>query len=449
MNGRWIFAALVALSLGLFLLLPTADIAVSRLFYDPQHGFPLADSPLLRGLEGAIRWIAWAIAGIVVLGALWLAVTGRPCWRLDRNALIFLVAATAIGPGLIVNVALKDHWGRARPYQTEEFGGARQFTPAPLPAEQCERNCSFVSGHAALGFSLVSFAFLLASGRRRTVAIGAAIAFGALVGLGRIAAGRHFLSDIVDAGLIVFGVSWLLHRWIVDGDAVGRLAATATGRFVLWAGAILAFDAVSIAWIDRPLADYLHADGQALQPFFDVVQRFGIGYPYLVLSAIAFAALRWGGNIPPLRPRGRALRAASRIPAFIFAAVAASGLTVDLIKIIVGRTRPKLLFLQGTYDFGWFGWRADDWSFPSGHAATAAAVMTALWCLWPRPLLLYVAGAALVAASRVVTGAHYLSDVVTGAAIAVAVTRALAQWLAPQRTVAKAERAAVRHYRAV
>ena len=87
------------------------------------------------------------------LGAVWLALIGRPLWRLDRKALVFIVAATALGPGLIANTVLKDNWGRARPYQTDSFGGTRQFTPAPLPAAQCERNCAFVSGHAALAFS--------------------------------------------------------------------------------------------------------------------------------------------------------------------------------------------------------------------------------------------------------------------------------------------------------
>ena len=139
-------------------------------------------------------------------------------WRFDRNALIFLVAALAIGPGILVNTVLKDHWGRARPFQIEAFGGTRQFTPAPVPADQCARNCSFVSGHAALGFSLVAFAFLLPAGRPRNIVMAGALAFGALIGLGRIAAGHHFLSDVVDAGLVVVATTWLLHRWLVVHD---------------------------------------------------------------------------------------------------------------------------------------------------------------------------------------------------------------------------------------
>jgi membrane-associated phospholipid phosphatase len=338
---------------------------------------------------------------------------------------------------------LKDHWGRARPYQIEAFGGTHQFTPAPLPADQCQRNCSFVSGHAALGFSLVGFAFLMPTGRPRNLVLAAALSFGALVGLARIAAGHHFLSDIIDAGLVVVGTSWLLHRWLVVHDGATpiiahaeRLKETQNGRRILWAEAFVLTEIVAIVWIDRPIADFFHDHGGALQPFFNAVQNLGLGYPWLVLSGLAFIVLRWGGAWRQLRRWAAPMRASAFIPGFIFAAVGAAGLVADALKILVGRTRPKLLFADGIYDFTWFGWRADHWSFPSGHAATAAALMTALWCLWPQPLWLYVAGAALIAASRVITGQHFLSDVVAGAAIGILVTRALAAWLLRPRDAA-------------
>ena len=440
MKGLAIYGAVLVASLALFWLAPGIDLFVSGLFYDPQHGFALAAWPPLREFTASIRWITGAILLVAAVGTAWLRLAGRPLWRLDRNALIFLVAALAIGPGILVNTVLKDHWGRARPYQIEAFGGTHQFTPAPLPADQCQRNCSFVSGHAALGFSLVGFAFLMPTGRPRNLVLAAALSFGALVGLARIAAGHHFLSDIIDAGLVVVGTSWLLHRWLVVHDGttpiigiVDRLGETPGGRRVLGVAAFVLVEAVAIIWLDRPVADFFHDDGGALQPFFDGVQRFGLGYPYLVLSALAFAFMRWGGELERLRPWAPAMRAQAFIPGFIFAAVGASGLIADLLKIVIGRTRPKLLFADGTYDFTWFGLRADHWSFPSGHATTAAALMTALWCLWPRPLWLYVAAAALVAASRVITGQHFLSDVIAGAAIGIATARALATWLLSRR----------------
>jgi lipid A 4'-phosphatase len=439
-KGFAIYGGALAASLVLFYWVPQVDLFVSGLFYDPVHGFTLASWPPLQDFTRSIRWITWAILLVALAGAIWLRLLGRPLWRLDRNALIFLVAALAIGPGILVNTVLKDHWGRARPYQIEAFGGERQFTPAPLPADQCGRNCSFVSGHAALGFSLVMFAFLVPAGRKHNIALTAALSFGALVGLARIAAGHHFPSDVVDAGLLVVGTTWLLHWWLVVHDgatpiiaAIGRLGETSAGRRVLWVAAFVLAEFVAIVWVDRPVADFFHDGGGALQPFFDDVQWFGLGYPYLVAAGLAFALLRWGGEWEKLRPRAEAMRRLAYIPGFIFVAVAASGLVADLLKVVVGRTRPKLLFNGGAYDFTWFGFRADHWSFPSGHATTVAALMTALWCLWPRPVWLYVAAAAAVAASRVITDQHYLSDVIAGAAIGVVVTRLIAFWLLPQR----------------
>ena len=444
---KWvlIYMAVLAGSLALFWFVPGTDLFASHLFYDGQQGYVLAEWPPIRAITASSRWLTWATLLIAFGGAIWLWLRGRPLWRLDRNALIFLVASLVIGPGILVNTVLKDHWGRARPNQITEFGGTHSFTPAPLPADQCVKNCSFVSGHAALGFSFIGFAFLLPAGRRRDQAIGAALALGGLIGLGRIVAGHHFLSDVVYAGLLVIATSWLLHRWLVVHDGatpilayVDRQRQTQAGRRILWVQGLLLFEAASMIWFDRPIADFFHKNGSALQPAFDVVQQFGLGWPWLALSGLSFAFLRWGGEWERLRPNAAAMRAKAFIPGFIFVAVAAAGLVADVLKIIVGRTRPKLMFADGTYDFTWFGLRADHWSFPSGHAATAAALMTALWCLWPRPLWFYVAGAALIAVSRVITGQHYLSDVVAGAAIGVIVTRLVAAWMLRERDRAPA-----------
>ena len=458
MKGCVIFAAILALSVAVFSLAPSVDLFFSGLFYSPPNGFLLAVWRPLQVLENLIPWLTGGLFILVLVGGIWLRLLHRPLCGLNRNALIFIVVATALGPGLIVNAGLKDNWGRARPYQVEQFGGAKTFTPPLVPANQCTRNCSFVSGHAALAFSLVGFAFLAPAGRVRRIALGAALGFGALIGLGRIAAGHHFLSDVVDAALISIAVSWLTHRWIVVHDGVTpvirwveRRTETTSGRLTLWAISVLLLEAIAIFCVDRPLAEYLHKHPPAAQPFFHVVECFGLGYPYLVPSALAFALLRWGGGLERLRRWDSSMRAMAQIPLFLFAAVAVSGIAADILKIVVGRTRPKLLFADGTYGFTWFGWRADHWSFPSGHAATAAAVMTVLWCLWPRSIWIYAAAAALVGIARVVTGQHYLSDVIAGAVIGVLTTRALASWiLRPRPAVAiSGEAGAASDYRAV
>ena len=117
-----------------------------------------------------------------------------------------MVAALALGPGLVINTLLKDNWGRPRPSTIVEFFGTNHYVPPLLPSDQCPENCSFPSGHAALGFWLVAFAFV-APPRWRRPAVLAALAFGGFVGAVRIAQGGHFLSDVVFSGVIVVGLT--------------------------------------------------------------------------------------------------------------------------------------------------------------------------------------------------------------------------------------------------
>jgi lipid A 4'-phosphatase len=442
------YLCLSALVLALFLLLPQIDLVTSGLFYAPGRGFFLENWLPVKLLYHSIPWLAWSIVFVIVLGAAWLFLLKRPLLRLDRKALYFLALSTAVGPGLIVNTVLKDHWGRARPIQIEAFGGTRHFTPAPLPAEECANNCSFASGHAALGYSIVAFAFLLPAGTLRRRGVTAALLFGTLVGLARVAQGRHFVSDVVYAGLIVYGTTALLHWWIVEKDglmaprlrhlyrAVGqgtmsawpfarRIWASAAARLGFGTAASAILVTISVETLDRPLALFFHVQGPDIRALFDLTGRLGLGYGWLTSFGIAFAALRWGGTLPRLRPFDKRLRACSPIPAFLFASIAASGIAADALKVIFGRTRPKLLFSAHLYGFSWFSWHADHWSFPSGHTATIVSLVTALWYLWPSHVLFYMLIGTLVAASRVVTGAHFLGDTIAGAWLAVLTTRGI------------------------
>ena len=60
---------------------------------------------------------------------------------------------------------------------------------------------------------------------------------------------------------------------------------------------------------------------------------------------------------------------------------------------------------------------ADRFSFPSGHSATSFAIATLLSLAFPQLAPLFLAMAAAIAASRVVLGLHYVSDVLAGAAL--------------------------------
>jgi lipid A 4'-phosphatase len=448
-KGVAVYLALVAAAVALFLLFPGIDLAVSRLFYEPGRGFVLAHWPPAVFVSDLVPWIGRGIAALIIAAAAWLFLLERPLWRFDRRALVFLAAAMVVGPGLLVNTLLKDHWGRARPAQVVTFGGLHHFTPAPLPAAECTTNCSFASGHAALGFALVAFAFLLPPGTPRRRAFVMAFAFGAIVGLDRVAEGRHFLSDVVFAGLLVYATTAALFWWIVERDGLFapllvvccRWAGKRLLALCVWSrrvavqppaaagltGLATAIGVtVSVETVDQPVALYCHRLDPSVHALFELITRLGLAYGYLTVFALAFAALHWGGALPRLRHFAAPMRALSAVPAFLFATVAASGIAVDLLKVTIGRTRPNLLFAGHLYGFDGLALRPDHWSFPSGHTATIVALAAALTWLWPRHVLFYILVASVVAASRVVVGAHYPSDILAGAFIAVVTTRFVA-----------------------
>jgi lipid A 4'-phosphatase len=425
-RGVAVYGGALALVAAIFLLFPGIDLWASGLFYRPESRFFLGDWAPVRSLYRAVPYIVELV--IIGVPALFLvSLLRQQSFRwLDAGTAAFLLLSLALGPGLLVNAVLKEHWGRARPAQVTEFAGSQHFTPALIPADQCARNCSFPAGHPAIGFYLVSFAFLVRDPRRRRIAEGAAIAAGALFGVARMAQGGHFLSDVVFSGLLVYATSWLLYRTIVVHDALRPLLQRP--QLLAWTLGTVLVVAVSMAFVDRPVARFVHDGDPRVHATFAFITKFGLSDGYLIVSGLLFVGLRVVAAM--LRDTGHARRALLNAyrALYVFVVVAVSGLTTDLIKVICGRARPKLLFGNDVYGFTWGATQADYWSFPSGHATTIAGLATALFLLWPRGLPLYVVAALLVMASRVILDAHYVSDVIVGAAIGAAT--AWAAWLA-------------------
>ncbi len=223
------FASLLCFA-ALFAFFPELDLIVSAAFYDPARGFVGDHVPVVWAIFKGVPLMSRAIMLALAIALLAYAFQRGEAGRRRRMQVAYLVAALALGPGLLIDVVLKDNWGRARPAKVVEFGGTRTFTPALVPTDQCEKNCSFVSGHASAGFYLVSLGFLGgAAARRRWTLVG--LAAGALFGFGRITQGGHFLSDIVFCFYATWFAAWatwlVFHRlgWLRENDP----AASATG----------------------------------------------------------------------------------------------------------------------------------------------------------------------------------------------------------------------------
>ncbi len=203
----------------LFTLVPGIDLAVSGWFYDlPTTSFHLGQ---LQPVQFSYRLFANIHFVLLPLfGLAWLVCRVRGA-RQGKRIALFLLLSLLAGPGILANIVLKDNSiGRARPVQVAEFGGERQFTRAFEPAGQCDHNCSFVSGHAAMGFYFMALGWI--GWGRRGFLFG--VMLGSLVGLGRIIQGGHFLSDVVFAFWVVYGVNLVLGA-LVGLPAPKRLLA--------------------------------------------------------------------------------------------------------------------------------------------------------------------------------------------------------------------------------
>jgi lipid A 4'-phosphatase len=117
---------------------------------------------------------------------------------------------------------LKDHWRHPRPRDLIEFGGAEHYVPAPVIGG--EEGASFPCGHCTVGF-LYGVGWWVWRRKRPQLAAASLVLgslLGALLGVGRLAAGAHFLSDIVWSALLAFAVTHLLYYRVLRLDRLGR-----------------------------------------------------------------------------------------------------------------------------------------------------------------------------------------------------------------------------------
>ncbi len=141
-----------------------------------------------------------------------------------------------------------------------------------------------------------------------------------------------------------------------------------------------------------------------LLQFSNVGDRLGKGESLVILS-LALLAVGYGLKHPQWKDAGWQSLIAHGLAA----------LSANILKHVIGRPRPKFMHagnleLSPVSGSGWD-------SFPSGHAAAAFAVATVLAVRFPRARWPILAAAVAIAASRVIRGSHYLTDVAGGTAL--------------------------------
>jgi membrane-associated phospholipid phosphatase len=179
----------------------------------------------------------------------------------------------------------------------------------------------------------------------------------------------------------------------------------------LWLAALgvgLALDGPVARWAYRAAIDKDHPGNQVFKMAGD--WRFAL--------AVALALLAW--HPESWRPAG-----------LLALSGATGGILYSLCKWFAGRQRPVVLinpFAFSPFRSGWAGlFDEPNLSFPSGHTCLAFATAACLGIFIPRWKYLFYALAVVVGIERVAENAHYLSDVIAGAAVGTLSTH-LAYW---------------------
>ncbi len=210
----FLFSVALLVLVTAFIWLTKADMKAARSIYETFQGWSAVEN-----LPWSIVYTYAPFPGLVLAGgALFVFVAGffEQILRPYRKQAAFLVLMLVLGPGLLVNVILKDNMGRARPTDIIEFGGSYQYSE-PWQYGVSPNQKSFPSGHASIAFYMMAPWFIYRNRHKKLglIFLGFGLSFGALVGYSRMVQGGHYLSDVLWAGGLVYlcglVLSWVLY----------------------------------------------------------------------------------------------------------------------------------------------------------------------------------------------------------------------------------------------
>jgi membrane-associated phospholipid phosphatase len=190
---------------------------------------------------------------------------------------------------------------------------------------------------------------------------------------------------------------------------------------MLWLGLVFAVAALACLPIDRRVAHYCRE--RLAKPTFQFALRvtdWAKGGPWIAAAALSYLTTQ---IIIALLPETPTLRAISDYSLALLASFVVGSVVLHVIKIFLGRRRPRDDFEHGLYGFRYFTWQLQHDSFPSGHAMTIFAVAVALSAAFPLFAPVWLLAAFMLSITRAMLTAHFLADVMAGAAIGIIATR--------------------------
>ncbi len=202
-------------------------------------------------------------------------------------------------------------------------------------------------------------------------------------------------------------------NWLAERRAQYS-ASTPPIRWKTWAAITVLLVVLAMVFRDSALTLAARHEPHWLRVLAENTTDIGKSWWSLTLTGIVFIAamliIRYGDLAAAARERLRYVATAS---AYVFLSVALSGIITNIVKRIIGRARPPLFDAEGAFHFKAFSGHLYE-SFPSGHSTTDGAMAMALAVLFPSIRIPVLILGGFLALTRIMVGAHYLSDVIAG-----------------------------------
>ena len=219
-NSVFFLIIIIMLSLAILITVgPSLDMYFSSLFYLGENSFVLQS---YFNITIFFRKILLPITLVYILmfpifkkliSKRW----GAFSYNYSFRDILYIWTSLFINIGLTINIILKSFWGRARPNDIFQLDGDGYFTPWYQISDSCNSNCSFVSGDAAVGFSMIAIYMIT----RNKYFLWLSVFLGLSLGTIRILEGGHFFSDVIFSGIIIFGLSFLLSKiFYINGSII-------------------------------------------------------------------------------------------------------------------------------------------------------------------------------------------------------------------------------------
>jgi membrane-associated phospholipid phosphatase len=194
---------------------------------------------------------------------------------------------------------------------------------------------------------------------------------------------------------------------------------------LLWAGFLSILAGVAALLIDRPLAHFIYDHVSATaHKRLDAITHYAKAGHWL---AAAILALVMAAGMRHFNVMADEVTQLINYSVAFIASLTLGSAVLHLIKLVLGRRRPRDDMEMGLYGFQPWSFNPDYNSFPSGHALTICCVAVIFTCVWPQWWPLWFGIAAFLAVTRALLTAHFLSDVLIGAGIGLIAAREVLQ----------------------